>query len=232
MTTITYNDNSTVTLKFENDKKKLEYKDADNIAYEGELDLEDFEDANIKTQDELINFLKNNKPEIKKTDDIQEIKIAFGGITSLILKQKNTADKENETNTNHDDKPGNNDTNTDAKPGNNDTNPYIKPGNNDTNSDVKPGDNDTNGNIIGVAPLPEINYLEEIAKLKKEYEEKMKKAKIENEELKKKNKELKEDIEEEKRKNDEIVRIYLNNRQKYEEAVQRNNVIREFEKKI
>ena len=46
------------------------------------------------------------------------------------------------------------------------------------------------------------------------------------------NNKLKEEIDEEKRKNDEIVRVYLENREKYEEAVKRNSEIRDLDNKL
>ena len=79
----------------------------------------------------------------------------------------------------------------------------------------------------GVAPPPTVDLLAELDQMKKIYADKIKKANDKKEELRKKNKELKEKIDEEKRKNDEIVRIYLINRQKYEEAVIRNNKIKD-----
>ena len=82
------------------------------------------------------------------------------------------------------------------------------------------------------APPPTYDLLSELEQMKKIYADKINKANDKKEELRKKNKELKEKIDEEKRKNDEIVRIYLINRQKYEEAVIRNNKIKEFERKM
>ena len=56
----------------------------------------------------------------------------------------------------------------------------------------------------------------------------MKKVKEEYEILSNKNKELKEKIDKEKRKNDEIVRIYLENRLKYEEALKKHEEIQKL----
>lgn len=64
---------------------------------------------------------------------------------------------------------------------------------------------------------------DKIKKIKEKYYEKIKKAKEMNEKLYNKNKELNEKIEREKRKNDEIIRIYLENRLKYEENLKKYN---------
>ncbi len=90
----------------------------------------------------------------------------------------------------------------------------------------------TNKDYSCVSPAPLVGIDTILAEMKKKYEDKIKEAKAINEEYKTKNIELKKSIEEEKRKNDEIIRIYLINRQKYEEAVQRNTKIRELEQKI
>ena len=76
------------------------------------------------------------------------------------------------------------------------------------------------------------NFTEEINKLKNLYDEKINKIKKENEKLIEENNKLKEEIDEEKRKNDEIVRVYLENREKYEEAVKRNSEIRDLDNKL
>ena len=78
----------------------------------------------------------------------------------------------------------------------------------------KPGINPINN------PLPDDN---QIIKLKEKYEEKIKPLREENTKLKKINEELRKKIDEEKRKNDEIVKAYLENREKYEKAVGKNN---------
>ena len=77
-----------------------------------------------------------------------------------------------------------------------------------------------------------LNLEEEILKLQKEYDEKITKIKEENEILIKENNELKKSLDEEKRKNDEIVRVYLENREKYEEATKRNKNISELQSKL
>ena len=92
MTTITYNGNSTLILsKFGNDKIKVEYIDVNKIKYEGESDLDDYVEYNIKTQDEVINFLKINKQKIKieKTGNDQEIKINVEKKNIIYFKAKN-----------------------------------------------------------------------------------------------------------------------------------------------
>ena len=64
---------------------------------------------------------------------------------------------------------------------------------------------------------------DKIKKIKEKYYEKIKKAKEMNEKLYNKNKELNEKIEREKRKNDEIIRVFLENRLKYEESLKKYN---------
>ena len=105
--------------------------------------------------------------------------------------------------------------------------PLSRNTNNPTIIEKKPNKDDSTDSP---APLAGIDTI--LAEMKKKYEDKIKEAKAINEKYKRKNVELKKKIEEEKRKNDEIIRIYLINRQKYEEAVQRNTKIRELEQKI
>ena len=76
------------------------------------------------------------------------------------------------------------------------------------------------------------NFTEEINKLKNLYDEKINEIKKKNEKLIEENNKLKEEIDEEKRINDERVRVYLENREKYEEAVKRNSEIRDLDDKL
>ena len=68
----------------------------------------------------------------------------------------------------------------------------------------------------------------EIKKLKEKYSDKMKKMKEKYEILYNKNKELKEKIDKEMIKNDEIVRVYLENKLKYEDALKKYNEIQKL----
>ena len=61
------------------------------------------------------------------------------------------------------------------------------------------------------------------------YDEEIKQIIKENEELVNENKKLKKEIDEEKRKSDEIVRIFLENREKYEKAVMNNSDIAQIQ---
>ena len=99
------------------------------------------------------------------------------------------------------------------------------------------GDNDkeiklkiTYKNKILTIILKEILLIneDEIIKLKEKYNEKMKQLKKDNEILYIRNKELKEKIDKEKMKNDEILRIHLKNRLKYENALKKNNDIQKL----
>ena len=77
-----------------------------------------------------------------------------------------------------------------------------------------------------------LNLEEELLNLQKKYDETIAKIKEENKNLIKENNELKKSIDEEKRKNDEIIRAYLENREKYEEAVERNQNISQLQSKL
>ena len=106
------------------------------------------------------------------------------------------------------------------------TNPTIEKGDNEKEIKLKIIYENEDLSII----LKEITLINEdvINNLKEKYNEKMKKIKEEYNILYNKNKELKEKIEKEKIKNDEIVRIYLENRIKYEEAIQKDYDIQEL----
>ena len=209
-TIIKLNNNSTITLsKISNDQINIEYEDSNKIIYAKIYYLVDIKELfNKKTLDEFITLVKNNKPEIMEGNNDGEMifKIAKG---QLVLKKK----ENNSSN-------GNNTTNT-----NDDTN-NTKPTN---TTNIKKS---TNKDYTADSPAPLAGIDTILAEMKKKYEDKIKEAKAINEKYKQKNIELKKNIEEEKRKNDEIIRIYLINRQKYEEAVQRNTKIRELEQKI
>ena len=69
------------------------------------------------------------------------------------------------------------------------------------------------------------DWKERLRKLKVDYYEKIKKIKEENEKLVKLNEKLKNDIDKEKKKTDENVKVYLEIRERYELAAQRNKDI-------
>ena len=85
-------------------------------------------------------------------------------------------------------------------------------------------------------PTPNNNFPEEyIAKimgLKTKYHEAIKIIKEENEKLIKDNEQLKKKIDEEKRKNDEIVKVFLENRENYELAVKKNSDITKMQNEL
>ena len=64
------------------------------------------------------------------------------------------------------------------------------------------------------------------------YDEEIKNIKKENKKLVEENEKLLQEIDEEKRKNDEIVKIFLENREKYELAVKRNSDIQLMQSKL
>ena len=217
MATIKLNNNSIITfskIPNVNDKINIEYKDSNNITYVTEYDLDDIkEQFNKKTLDEFITFVKDNKQKIiiKGIND-GEMTLKIVNV-EIVLKQK-----ENKTS------------------GFDGITDFLKNGENmnyereefeEFSIHKKPN---KGYSTDSPAPLAGIDTI--LAEMKKKYEDKIKEAKAINEEYKKKNIKLKKSIEEEKRKNDEIIRIYLINRQKYEEAVQRNTKIRELEQKI
>ena len=105
-------------------------------------------------------------------------------------------------------------------------NPTTERGDNENEIKLKVIYENKNLTII----LKEIELINEveIKKLKEKYSDKIKKVKEEYEILSNKNKELKEKIDKEKRKNDEIVRIYLENRLKYEEALKKHEEIQKL----
>ena len=71
-----------------------------------------------------------------------------------------------------------------------------------------------------------------IINLKIKYDEAIKKLKEEKEKLIKDNEQIKKEIDEEKRKNDEIVKVFLENREKYELAVNKNSDISQINSKL
>ena len=162
-------------------------------------DCQDYLNSETVTIDDFITILRNNTKEIEESQNNGEINLIFtnnGKKSTITL-------KENE-----------------EQP------PFNKPSINNikiNNENVLNIEEQIRPNYEDV--LNVINLEEEIRKLKKKYDEKIKIIKKENEILIKENSELKKSIDEEKRKNDEIVRVYLENREKYEEAVKKNQNI-------
>ena len=90
----------------------------------------------------------------------------------------------------------------------------------------------------GPAPVnydytPKKNDLEKkIEEIKNNYNDTLKEIKEKNKQLMKENEELQKEIDKEKRKNDEILRVYFENREKYENAVKKNSEIAELQSKL
>ena len=80
--------------------------------------------------------------------------------------------------------------------------------------------------------LESLDLEKEVKILKKFYNEKVGDLKKENDKLLSENIDLKRQLDAEKKKNDEIVRSYLENRQKYEEGIERNNKIQNLDNKL
>ena len=78
----------------------------------------------------------------------------------------------------------------------------------------------------------EKEIFKKIIDLKTKYDEAITKIKKDNEELVKDNEQLKKEIDEEKRRNDEIVKVFLENREKYELAVKKNSDITESQNQL
>ena len=84
------------------------------------------------------------------------------------------------------------------------------------------------------SPSPGNNndWIKEFEELQKDYNDKINKIKEENAKFVQDNEELKKKIDEEKIKNDKIVRAYLEIREKYDSAVERDSDIKEIQKNI
>ena len=100
----------------------------------------------------------------------------------------------------------------------NKNNNNLPPNNGSTNKGNNDNINGGNNNINN-------DWRKRLRKLKNEYDMKIKKLKEENEKLKEDNEKLKKEIEEEKKKADEKVKVYLEIRERYELAAQRNKDI-------
>ena len=94
----------------------------------------------------------------------------------------------------------------------------------------------TTGNpapAINPEPISNGNDLENrIKEIKESYNNTLKEIKEKNKQLMKENEELQKEIDKEKRKNDEILRVYFENREKYENAVKKNSEIAELQSKL
>ena len=101
--------------------------------------------------------------------------------------------------------------------------------------------NDSNNNFTTVEPAPVIKsgstsheneWEKKIEEIKNNYNNTIKEIKEKNKQLMKENEELQKEIDKEKRKSDEIFRVYIENREKYENAVKKNSEIAELQSKL
>ena len=190
------------------DKKEIlfEYKDNNNCFYEGKESLK-----RVLEDSEDKQFFENKdkyKYELKLGGNDNEIKlfISKDNIQKLSVSLKNKINNGKEY--------------TIEKPSVN-------------NQKEKDNKGDAPPVNPGTTPIEsEKEIFKKIIDLKTKYDEAITNIKKENEKLIKDNEQLKKEIDEEKRKNDEIVKVFLENREKYELAVKKNSDITESQNQL